>query len=311
MEKSDTQYVIGVDCGGSHTLAVLADLEGKILAKASAESAHPRNIGIENTARNIALAIKKVLPKNGNILSVFIGLPAMEEEFKFKKEIIKKELFKHNEIAAIFHAKVIIGSDQLSGFRSGTDKKDGIMLNAGSGNAIHGWRGKKESKVDGWGYLTEMGSGFWIGQRGLQSVWKDLDDRKQKTLITSLVLKNFRARSKESLLGKIYTDNFLEAIVSVSVLVGEAGEKRDKVALEILREAASELALSSGAAIKKLNFQKEKFPLVLVGNVFNSNIILEEVKKRIKKIAPKVEFLLPKTEPVVGAVKLAVDILGK
>lgn len=304
-------YVISVDGGGAKTVAVLADLKGKILARAKTGSSSPRNVGLKMAIDNVALAIKKVLRKATKISAAFLGLPTIEEEFKFKKKIIRKELLKHKEIWPIFKGKVIIGSDQLAGFRSGTDEKDGVVLIAGSGCVAHGWRKNQEVKVCGWGYLSEMGSGFWVGQKALQAIWKDLDGRGPKTLITKLVFQKFKIKNKEDLISKIYSKNPTEIISSLAILVNKAAQRKDKIkiARNILIEAGKELALSANTAIKRLNFQKEEFPLVLVGSLFKSKIILDTVKKEVKKFAPQVQFIQPKVEPVIGAVKLAIEQL--
>ena len=67
------------------------------------------------------------------------------------------------------------------------------------------------------------------------------------------------------------------------------------------------LTLAVKTVIKKLNFQKEKFPLILVGSMFKSKIVLDTVKKEVRKIAPKTEFIRPKKEPAIGAIKLAIE----
>jgi N-acetylglucosamine kinase-like BadF-type ATPase len=78
-----------------------------------------------------------------------------------------------------------------------------------------------------------------------------------------------------------------------------------------MEEAGKELVFSAKKVIEKLNFKNEEFPIVLIGRVFESEIVLKIVKKEIKKIAPKAKFLVPqiKIEPVVGAVKLAIENL--
>jgi len=309
MKKKKNKYIVGVDGGGTKTVAALADLRGKILRKSRTGSASPRNVGLSTAVANVARAIKKILPKNKKILVTFLGLPTLEEEFKNKKAKIKKELLKHSEISPIFKEKVIIDSDQISGFRAGTEEKDGIFLNAGSGSVAHGWRNGKEVKVCGWGYLSEMGSAFWVGQEGLKEVWKDLDSRGPETLITNFVFRKLKIKNKKDLVNKIYSKNPIEAIAPISILVNEAGKKGDKVAKDILIKAAQELALTAKTAIKKLSFQNTKFPVVLVGSMFNSKIILDTVKKEIKRFAPKAEFILLKAEPVVGAVKMALSNL--
>jgi len=311
--RDNQNYIIGVDGGGAKTVAALANIEGKILAKAKTDSSHPRNVGIKEAITNLAQAIHKVLRKNKNISSVFLGLPAMEEEFKYKKDVIKRELLKHKEISPIFKGKLIIGSDQLVGFRSGTEEKDGVVLIAGSGCVAHGWRGNREVKVCGWGYLSEMGSGFWVGQKALQAIFKDLDGRGKRTLMTKLIFKNFKVKDKKSLIEKIYSKNPTKIIPLFSILVDEAAKKGDRIAKNILIEAGKELALSINTVIKKITpplaRQRAGFPLVLIGSVFKSKVVLEAVKKEIKKVAPKVKFIQPEQEPVIGAVKLAIEQL--
>ncbi|HUW71689.1 MAG TPA: BadF/BadG/BcrA/BcrD ATPase family protein [Candidatus Humimicrobiaceae bacterium] len=313
MLRTNQEYVIGVDGGGSKTTVVLVNLKSQILVRYQADSSHPRNIGIKNAIKNLAQAIEKVLGKirgDKKILSTFLGLPAMEEEFKSKKDIIKKELLKHKKIQSIFKGKLIIGSDQLAGFRSGADEKDGIVLIGGSGCATHGWRKSQEVKVDAWGYLSEMGSAFWVGQKALQAIWRELDGRGPKTLITKLVFQKLKIKNKETLIEKIYSKNPFKVILPLSVLVDKASKKGDKIAKDIMREAGKELALSANTAVRKLNFQKFKFPLVLIGSMFKSKIVLDTVKKEIKKVAPGVKFIRPKAEPVIGAVKLAIETLN-
>lgn len=303
------RYVIGIDGGGTKTVAALANLKGKILIKSKTGSASPRNIGLKKAMNNVAQVIEKIFKKNikyKNIISAFLGLPTIEEEFKFKKQFLKKELKKHKKILPIFKGKLTISSDQLVGFRSGTDEKDGVVLISGSGGVAHGWSGKKEVKIAGWGYLTSQGSAFSVGQKALLAVLKEIDGRGPKTLITKLIFKELKVNSKEKFIEKIYSKKPTEIIPSFSILVEKAVKKNDKIARNILIEAGNEAALSANTTIKKLNLQKTKFPLVLIGSMFKSKIILNTVKKEIKKTAPRVEFI-QQEEPVKGAVKLAIE----
>jgi len=309
MKEEKQGFVIGVDGGGTKTVAVLSNLEGKILKLVKTGSSHPRNLGFKKAVENLAQTIEKILPKNKRILSTFLGLPATEEEFKFKKEKIKREFLKYKKVSPIFRGKLTIGSDQLAGFRSGTDEKEGVVLIAGSGCVVHSWRGGKEAKVCGWGYLSEMGSAFFVGQKALQNLFKDLDGRGPKTLITKFVFQRLKVKTKENLIEKIYSENPAKIIPSFAILVDDASKKGDAIAKRILVEAGEELALSANTVIRKLNFQKIKFPLVLIGSMFNSEIILNTVKKEVKKIAPRVEFIRPKVDPAMGAAKLAIEKL--
>lgn len=305
--KKENYYVIGVDGGGSKTIAALADLKGRILKISKTGSASARNVGFKEAIKNISRAIFLVLPKNKKIISVFLGLPCLEEEFKDKKDKIKKELLKEKKILPIFKGKVTIGSDQLSGFRSGTDEKEGIVLVAGSGCVVHGWSEEKEEKISGWGYLTEEGSAYWTGQKAILAIFRELDEIGPKTLITKLAFQKFKIKKREELIKKIYSKNQREIILSFSVLTDLAAKKEDKLAKAILKEGGEKLVEIVKKVIEKLNFQKKEFPLVLVGGMFKSEIVFHTIKKEIESFSPQVKIIKPKKEPYFGAVKLAIE----
>jgi len=306
-------YVIGVDGGGTDTTAVLANIRGKILTKTKAGPSNPRNIGIKKSVFNVSQAVKilcRKAKKDGKILSTFIALPAVEEEYRGKKKEILRLLRTKKEISKIFQGKVMIGSDQEADFRAGTNEKDGILLIAGTGAVCHGWRGRKEAKASGWGWLTDEGSAIWIGQKVFQKILKDLDGRGEKTILSRLAFQKFRVKNITDFLKKIYSGNPTETIPQLSIICDQASKRGDKVAKKIMTEAGNELALMAKKVIKELNFQRKKFPLVLIGSIFKSKIVLNQVQKKIKKVAFKVQFIQPKNKSAAGAVKLAIDQIG-
>ena len=309
--EKQLNYVIGVDGGGSKTLAVLANLKKEILARAETGPSNLRNVGIKTAGANISEAILKTI--NGisgkNVFSIFIALAAVEEEFKSEKEKIKREIFKNPKISKALRGDIEIVSDQIAAFRAGTDEKDGLVLIAGTGSVCHGRRGKKEVKTGGWGWANDEGSGFWAGQKGYQAIFKDLDGRGPKTKITKLVFKEWKLKNKEDLMKKIYGKDSIRNISLISKTVDKASQMGDKVARKILEEAGEELSILAISVIKRLNFHNKKFPLVLIGAMFKSKIILNKLKKEIKKLAPRAEFIFPKEEPVIGAIKLAIENL--
>ena len=311
MKKENQKYVIGVDGGGTKTISALADLNLKILKIAKTGPSNLRNVGIEEAVLNISKAILKVIKgiKEKNILSIFIALAAVEEEFKSEKEKIKREIFKNPKISKALRGDIEIVSDQIAAFRAGTDEKDGLVLIAGTGSVCHGRRGKKEVKTGGWGWANDEGSGFWAGQKGYQAIFKDLDGRGPKTKITKLVFKEWKLKNKEDLMKKIYGKDSIRNISLISKTVDKASQMGDKVARKILEEAGEELSILAISVIKRLNFHNKKFPLVLIGAMFKSKIILNKLKKEIKKLAPRAEFIFPKEEPVIGAIKLAIENL--
>lgn len=317
-------YVIGIDGGGTKTVAALSNLEGKILLKKEIGPSNPNKVGIKKALFNLTLSINKVLkglskdynpPTTSshrlrrwapNIKFVYIGLAGGLERDKEKKKEIEKEILKS---FPEFLKKLKVEGDQKAAFYSGTNQKEGVVLISGTGSIAMGWKGKKEEISGGWDWLLgDQGSGFWIGKRALEIICKELDRRGPKTQhLRKLIFQKWKIKKDSDLIRKVYQKDFVEIVADLANLVEKAEKKKDKIARDLLIEAGKELALAANLVIKKLNFQKIKFPVVLVGSVFKSKVVLDTVKKEIKKFAPKAQFIRLKVEPVVGAIKLAIE----
>ncbi len=126
-------------------------------------------------------------------------------------------------------------------------------------------------------------------------------------MLRPIIFKKLKIKTEGDLIKKIYQPAVVQTIASLAPLVETAAEKGDRTAKDILFQAGNELAVRANLTIKKLNFRNKKFPVVLVGSVFKSKIVLAQVKKEIKKFAPRADFIQPKQEPVIGAVKLAIE----
>jgi len=313
-KKKENQYVIGVDAGATKTLSGLANLNGKILDLKETSSSNPRNVGIKKAAENISCGINKLLRFNADrkikkkIVSIFIGLPGIAEEYKDRKDKITKEISKR--LPKVLKNKIIVESDQLVAFRAATDEKRGIVLISGTGCVAHGWDEKKEAKSSGWGYLADEGSAFWTGQRVLQAVLKDLDGRGEKTKLTKGLCQKLKVKTPEGLVKRVYEKNTVETIALFSLICNKLSAQ-DKVAKNILKKAGYEASLAAKVVIKKLNFQRKKFPLVLAGGMFNSDIFLKAVKLHIRKTAPLADLIVLKKKPIIGAIKLAIECFTK
>lgn len=299
--------VVGVDGGGTKSLAALADGQGKILKTAKAGCSNPRNVGIWAAADNIAESIHKIIKGKKNIVvaSTVIGLPAMEEEFKGREQEIIRMLKKHKEIAAIFGGKIKIVSDQLVAFRAGSSGQDGISVIAGTGCAVHGWYGGLQAKANGWGWLADEGSGFWIGQKTFQAILKSLDGRIQDTTLLDLAKKTFNLNNATGLISLAYKEPEFY-VPQLAAICRQADDLGDANAHAIMKGAGREIALSVVHVYRSLGFGKQMPEIVFVGGIFNSSTVIKSVEAELKSSIGPINII--KSElPVVGAVKLALE----
>lgn len=302
----DYPYVIGVDGGGTKTLAVLADLNGKVIKRGLAGSSNPRNVGINAATANIAQAIAKILKQNPRISSTIIGLPGMEEEYKNRKQEIIRALKKHKIISRIFGGKIDIVSDQLVAFRAGASARDGISVIAGTGCAAHGWLEGREAKANGWGWLADEGSGFWIGQKVFQIILKTIDGRSSDKILTGLAQKTLKIKKTEDLVNLAYKNpqKIVSSLAGVCRLADEIG---DDSAHKIMESAGKEIALSVVDIAKRLDFGSRIPEIVFVGGIFNSKTAVLAAKKDLQKYFGKAPSIIIPELPAVGAIKLAIE----
>lgn len=306
--SANKKFVIGVDGGGTTTTAALADLKGNILKKGEGGPSSFIKVEINEAVSNIAQSIEKVLGGK-RVQSTFIALAAIEEN-KEMKQPIRELLSKQENVKAIFQGKVQIGSDQIAGFRSGTKEKDGMVLISGTGAVAHAWRDEREAHASGWGWVNDEGSAFWVGQQTFQAVLKEIDGRGEKTLISKLLFNDLGTRDPGQIKKELYLKgNVIKNISQLSILTDKAAQQGDEVACYIMKKAAQELSLSAETVIKKVGLENQDFPVVLIGGMFKSKLLSDQVRKKIKQFAPSAVFIRPTEDPVVGAVRLALENL--
>jgi len=306
-------YLVGVDGGGTKTVAAVSDCNGKVLATAKAGPSNSRNVGFEKAAQTVVATAKEALEKvsgEKQIISFVAGLASVDEEEGAIIEVIKKKLLAGEAGADFSQAKITITGDPYIAFRAGTAKKDGVVVIAGTGCVSFGWRAGKEAKTSGWGWLADEGSAYWVGQLAFRAVFNDLDGRGLETALTKAVFRGLKVKTKEELLKKVYGKDMLTVLPLLSIICDKVAQKGDLQAKTIMADAGRELAYSAITTIVKLGFGREKFPLVLAGGMFKSETLLKSFKKEMRELVSGKNLIVFKKEPVIGAIYLAREAAG-
>ncbi|MGB9768531.1 MULTISPECIES: N-acetylglucosamine kinase [Dictyoglomus] len=294
-------YFLGVDGGGTKTIAYLFDEEGNLIFK---NTSGPTNIlenGEEVFRKNLKELLSSILKDiNPKDIKSCFGLPAVgefREDIKILRNIIKDELKIEPDI---------IVNDVVIGWAGGNLARDGIHVVAGTGTITYGRKGNKDIRVSGWGSIIgDEGSAYYIGYRTLNEVSRELDGRKRKTDLTKLLFKKLSLKDHLDFIEFIYDPqkDRRSNIASVAKITYEIAKEGDKKALKILKDSAKELAITVTTANK---FLKIKKPITVTysGSVLEKNdIVREEFINILEKEGYKVEP--PKLSPVLGAILLA------
>lgn len=306
------RYVIGIDGGGTKTLGAIADEEGKIIAQYEVGSTNHHSNPLEVVKANLGELITTLLAKAGvqatDVACVCSGMAGVDRPDD-------KALVKNMMAEFLPNALAVPVNDGLIALVGGTMRAVGIIVISGTGSIAvgvnkHGVQGR----AGGWGHiLGDEGSGYMIGLRGLRAVCRAYDGRTGPTLLQEIVMKHFGFERPEQILGWTkQVQGSKTEIGALSRLVHEAYSRGDATAAQILREEAEELALAAAAVAKKLFADDNDYEIVVGGgNLRKSRPFFEMFQQAVAKRLPDIPVILPRREPVEGAVIYALDQLRR
>ena len=297
---------LGVDGGGTKTSAVLADRDGTILSQATTAASNPLRVGVETSVREIAEAVDAACDTIGksrsDIVAAFVGLAGVRrEDLRFRmRESLQEELGVES---------LEVATDAEIALYGATDGREGIVIIAGTGSICCGRNdGGEFARAGGWGPLAgDEGGGAGIARRALQQIAKASDGRGEHTVLGEYACRYFRADTSDDLAMAIYSPAMTnDKIAGFARFVIEAARAQDRIAIELLTEAARELGIAARAVIKKLALGKKKFQVAHVGGIFNAgNLIFKPLLEEIQKGAPHAFLAPPIFPPAVAAAKMA------
>ena len=296
-----TRLYLGVDGGGTHTRALLADQSGRILGSGRSGSTnrnhHPR-AQVRSNLREALLAATRGKPIEN--ATIFLGMCGVSTDFD-RADIVSivREI---PEVRAA--AKVVVENDAIIGLTGGLSGRPGIVLIAGTGSASLGIdaRGKR-GWCGGWGALADdAGSAPWIGLRAIQAAVRAEDGRIGPTRLREIVFDFLGLREPRELIDRVHNRELTrEEIGLLAPRVIAAGQEGDSVAGQIVRDAAAELSSLVATTSSRL-FDSAAPELILVGGLALSGPPFQNLlTDRICRDTPSVRICYPEMSPVQGA----------
>jgi N-acetylglucosamine kinase-like BadF-type ATPase len=295
------EFFLGIDGGGTKTVAAIADINGNIIAQTRVGSTNPNSCSeqeLEKTLRELFNALEKqVLDDFRRITYLFAGIAGAGIE---ANKILLKEMIKQFVPA---NTSIHVEPDTINALYSGTYGKPGIVQISGTGSITYGINHNlKHDRVGGWGYLLgDEGSGYDIGRQGIMAVLKAYDGRGPETIMTQLMFTYFNIDNGHDLIHQIYTSlTPKNEIAALSKIVIQSYQKQDPEADRIIGNVIQEITLSIETLYKKLFSEHDKVKVVLCGGVFSEKAISELVKNSLRN-DPNKMVVLPDMPPVGGS----------
>lgn len=271
MSPHSGKLVLGIDGGGSKTLASLAVLtdagEFHIAGRGVAGPSNLNALGIEAAASEVETAIQGAFEAAGTLPRTVHGLClGMAGAGRQNEQQAWMDWARQNEIAD----QVDVVTDAETVLAAGTPEGTGIALIAGTGSLAWGKnQAGAEARAGGWGYLLgDEGSGFQIGLAALRAIAKLVDGRGKETCLAAMILGALNLDDARALIPFVYQRELRrDEIAALSRFVFAAAENHDVVAREILRQAVCDLAELVRAVMAQLHDQSGSYALALTGGV--------------------------------------------
>lgn len=304
-----TTLVIGVDGGGTKTLAWLATREAgaaiQPLGRGLAGPGNPRAAGFEVAQVNIAAAIAAAFADAGlpveTVAAACLGLSGAGRSEE-------QERIRHWAEGEGIAARVRVTHDAETILATADADVVGIALIAGTGSLAWGRNAAGAvGRTGGWGYLLgDEGGGYWIALAGLRAAVRAADGRGQPTHLLPRLMTALGAAQPMDLIGKVYApETTRERLAELAPIICDCAAT-DGVAAEIVAQAAEELARMTGTLARTLQLGAGQYALALVGGVISGpGVIRTLLLERLHELGLPPRGVLDVTEPVAGAVTLA------
>lgn len=255
-------YFVGVDGGGSKTLAVVVDAQGCERGRGLAGSGNQAAVGVEQAVSQLRAAVEEAMQMAGCSLppcAAWLGVAGIDTPRDY--ELLFPHLRSLAETVRLTNdAELVLGA---------LDQCVGVALIAGTGSIAIGRDAcGAATRAAGWGHLMgEEGSGYEIGRQALQAAVRAADGRGQPTTLLSCILEHWQLQDVNGILGEVYPDIDNAKIARLSSIVLDAAEAGDNVARKIIRQSAAELALMVTTVSDRLHFPGGQIPLALGGGL--------------------------------------------
>ncbi|MCR4426994.1 MAG: hypothetical protein NUW23_12550 [Firmicutes bacterium] len=306
-------YVIGVDGGGTKTLAVAATLSGEVIAVERSGPANYQTVGPAAAMANISRALAGVSEATGaptGCSALHLALAGADRPRDL--EVLGR--FLPSIIPSPPWPRWSIDNDVIAALATGSEDGIGVALICGTGtNCVGVGPDGSRVQIGGLGRAFGDAAGGWeIGVRAMSAAVRGEDGRGRPTLLSQMIRDHLGVADLLCIADDTHAASGSFAFSTLVPVVFSAAEYGDEVAREILRDNGRELGISALAALRRLFPPDAQVAVILCGGVAKNpnRIIRDAVAEVVLLEFPKARIVVPSAEPVLGAVVNAARLAG-
>ncbi len=291
------RYLVGVDGGGTKTIAVAAAADGAVLAVERGDGINYNTIGMERARSNLKEILNRLQSSiDGECLEVTVGMPALD--MSASQELTA--VFAGNS----FDPKLLdLQSDAyitLAGFTLG---QPGMIVICGTGSILLMVDKQKQQHVrGGWGYLLgDAGSGYALAVDGLRAAIRKWENVGEKTVLSDAAMTYFKLKHPRELIDIIYSPKCTQAdIAQFGRIVLQCCENGDTEAIHIVRSNMTAIAAN---AVEMIHRVPEANHVGVWGSILTNNACARQFfSEELLKHCPEAVIIRPEFPPELGAI---------
>lgn len=264
------RYLLSVDGGGTKTEFCIYDIETEEMKSFVFGGMNYKNLGLKEVEVNLKQSLYEIYDYldigPDDIRGTVLGVSGCdtEEDYRIYESMIER--------VGMDMEKVFLCNDSEMVFLSAAEKP-GICVVSGTGSIAVGFdKEGKSSRCGGWGRpLSDLGSGYWIGEQMLKKWIKYNDGQISFDSIFKELADFFHMEKAVCPCYDIAVLNQRQIVASAR-LISDRADEGNALCREVISEAAEEVADIASAVYGKLKLDKEeKMELVMIGSIFNSS----------------------------------------
>jgi N-acetylglucosamine kinase-like BadF-type ATPase len=302
---SPSVLYLGIDGGGSHTVALLADANGVTLGRGESGPCNLQAVGAERVLRALDDAVTSAfraanLPRSA-VTAACLGLAGSDRDDA--RRVLLDWAARVN-----LAARVELTSDVALLLAAGTPQGWGLAVVAGTGSIAYGRTSdNRVSRAGGWGHLLgDEGSGYALVLDALRAVARAADGRGPATRLSDSLLAALNLAQPQQMVSALHGGAWdRSALAALAPRVVEAADAGDEVASDILEQGAQDLALAAAAVACSLRLTGP-VPLALAGGVLLSSASYRQrFLHALSSRGVQAASVTLVSQPAEGAVRLA------
>lgn len=288
-----SDYIIGVDAGGTKTHAVVYDKSAISVFECFTGMGNMNvdsRIAMENICKAIAICMEKINEP------AFICIGAAGITAKGNNDALYECLQKD-----FGDCEIKIVSDAFLAFYANLEGHDGILVISGTGSIGYAKKGNEICRTGGWGHiLGDEGSGYIIALNALKSIFADYDAQRPFSNLAISLMQKIGASDVFDIIEFVYQNskNKVAELFMVIVALANAG---DVQAQKILRDGACDLAEFVKGLVSKVNFRDE-IKISFSGSVvLHCDILRDRLLELLADLDIKFDISVSNISPTIGA----------